>query len=379
MGTRRGHGEGSICQRSDGRWMARVDLGYVGGKRKRKQIYGKTRKEVAEALKVVLRDQQQGLPVAVERQTVEQFVARWLTDVVALKTRPRTHQSYREIARLHILPTLGAIQLTKLSPQDVQSLLSRKLADGLSPRTVTYIRAVLRMALGQALKWGLVARNVATLVASPRMERSEMQFLTPEQARTLLDAAQGDRLEALYRVALSLGLRRGEALGLRWQDIDLDRRTVHVAVALQPLNGKLTLVEPKTATSRRSIPLPAALVTALHAHRARQLQERLLARDRWQEHGLVFPTSIGTPMHAGNLVRSFHALLEQAGLPSIRFHDLRHSCASLLAAQGVPARVIMEILGHSDIRVTQNIYTHVFDEGKRQAADAMDRALGYSG
>lgn len=232
------------------------------------------------------------------------------------------------------------------------------------------------MALGQAFQWGLVARNVATLVAAPRATHSEMTVLTPEQARTFLETARNDRLEALYRVALSLGLRRGEALGLRWEDIDFEQRTLRVSFALQALKEKLTLVEPKTMTSRRTIPLPFALVSALRAHYARQLQERLLAGDRWQEHGLVFPTSIGTPMHAGNLVRSFHALLKRAGLPSIRFHDLRHSCASLLAAQGVPARVAMEILGHSDIRVTQNIYTHVFDDAKRAAADAMDRALG---
>ena len=217
MSSRRGHGEGAIYFReSDQRWCTSVDLGWENGKRKRKVIYGKTRKEVAEKLKVVLRDQQQGLPIAVERQTVEQFITRWLEEVVASRNRPRTYHSYKEIARLHIIPTLGKIQLTKLTPQDVQTLLSQKAAHGLSPRTVQYIRAVIRMALGQALKWGLVVRNVATLVTPPRAERHEIHPLTPEQARRLLDAARGDRLEALYRVALSLGLRRGEALGLRW-------------------------------------------------------------------------------------------------------------------------------------------------------------------
>lgn len=212
MGTRRGHGEGSIYQRQDGRWCTAVDLGYVNGKRKRKVIYGKTRKDVAEQLKVVLRDKQQGIPVVTERQTVDQFLTCWLADVVA----PKTHHSYSEIVRLHLVPTLGKTPLTKLSPQDVQSLLSSKLADGLSPRTVAYIRNVLSMALGQALKWGLVARNVATLVTAPRVERTAIKPLTHSQSRTLLQAAQGDRLEALYRVALSLGLRRGEVLALRW-------------------------------------------------------------------------------------------------------------------------------------------------------------------
>ena len=380
MSSRRGRGEGSISQRqSDGLWTARVDLGFVDGKRKRKQIYGKTRKEVAEKLKVLLRDQQQGLPIATERQTLEQFLTRWLAEVVAARNRPKTHHSYSEIARLHILPTLGKIQLSKLTPQDVQGLLSHKSAAGLSARTVGYIRAVLRMALGQALKWGLVARNVATLVTTPRAERMTINALTPTQSRALLEAARGDRLEALYRVALSLGLRRGEALGLRWSDIDLEARTLRVEVALGVIDGKLVLGEPKTETSRRTLPLPAALVPALRTHHARQLEERLAAGGKWQDTGYVFTSSVGTPIHPGNLMKSFHALLGRAGLPRIRFHDLRHSCASLLAAQGVPARVAMEVLGHSDIRITQNIYTHVFDEARHEATDAIDRALGDAG
>ncbi|HSH79967.1 MAG TPA: site-specific integrase [Herpetosiphonaceae bacterium] len=185
-----------------------------------------------------------------------------------------------------------------------------------------------------------------------------------------------DPLEALYRVALSLGLRRGEALGLRWEDLDLERRTLRVAVSLGVVNGKLVLGEPKTATSRRTLELPAALVTALRVHRARQLEERLLAGSRWQETGFVFTSSVGTPIHPGNLLKAFHALLNRAGLPRVRFHDLRHSYASLLAAQGISARVAMEMLGHSDIRVTQNIYTHVFEEARHEVTDAISRALG---
>ena len=378
MGSRRGHGEGSIYYRKDREcWCAMVDLSVEGSKRKRKAIFGKTRREVADKLKAVLHDQQQGLPVAVERQTLDQFITRWLSEVVAQRTRPKTHQSYSEIARLHIIPTLGKIQLSKLSPQDVQRLMNDKLAEGLSPRTVTYIRAVLRMALAQALKWGMVARNVATLVDPPKTEQAAITVLSPTQARTLLDAARGDRLEALYRVALSLGLRRGEALGLRWQDVDLERGILRVEVALQVMVGVApALVAPKTVNSRRTLPLPPMLVSALRAHRARQLEERLCAGTRWQDHDLVFSTSIGTPINPPNLVRTFHRLLERAGLPPMRFHDLRHSCATLLAAQGVPARVAMDILGHSDIRVTQNIYTHVFDDAKRQASDAMQRLFG---
>ncbi len=374
MAGRRGHGEGSIYQReSDGKWCAVVDLGYINGTRKRKVIYGDTRKEVAEKLKVVLREQQQGLPVATERQTLAQFFTKWLEDTIAPNRRAKTYRSYEQMARCHILPMLGRIQLARLEPQQVQALLTQKQAEGLSPRTVAYIRAILRQALNRALKWGLVARNVATLVDPPTVEQFKIRPLNPTQAGQLLEAARGDRLEALYRVALSLGLRQGEALGLRWEDVDLEGRVLHVRVALQAVKGKLELVEPKTDNARRTLPLPAALAASLKVHRARQLEERLKAGGAWQDWGLVFTTRNGTPIHPRNLVRAFHALLQRAGMEAMRFHDLRHSCLSLLAAQGIPARMAMEIAGHSDIRLTQNVYTHVYDDAKRQAADVMDR------
>lgn len=321
----------------------------------------------------MLREQQQGLPVAVARQTLAQFLDHWLSDTIAPNRRAKTYRSYEQIARCHLVPDLGKVQLAQLEPQQVQALLKRKQAEGLSPRTVAYVRAVLRQALNQALRWGLVARNVAMLVEPPRVERFAIRPLSSSEATKLLETVRGDRLEALYRVALSLGLRQGEALGLRWQDIDLDARTLRVAVAPQAANGALTLVEPKTENARRTLSLPLALVTALKAHRAGQAAERLKLGASWQDHGLVFCTRSGTPIHPRNLIRAFQTVRERAGLPPMRFHDLRHSCLSLLAAQGIPARVAMAIAGHSDIRLTQNVYTHVYDEAKRQAADAMDR------
>lgn len=232
MGTRRGHGEGTISHRKDGRWTARVDLGWVNGRRKRKQIYGKTRKEVAEQLKILLRDQQQGLPIALERQTVGQFLDQWLNEKVKLQRRPKTFQSYAQVIRLYINPSIGRIQLAKLTPQEVQTLLNRRREEGLSARTVQYVRGILRSALAQAVKWGLVARNVAALVDPPQVERFVTHPLTPSQAQIFLEAAHGNRHEALYAVALWLGLRQGEILGLRWEDIDLDARTLRVEMAL---------------------------------------------------------------------------------------------------------------------------------------------------
>lgn len=304
---------------------------------------------------------------------VGQFLERWLADVVKSSVRPRTHQSYALHVRRDLGPTLGHHQLNKLSPEHVQAMINAKLAQGLSPRTVQIIRAVLRRALGQALKWGLVARNVATLIDPPRSTKPQIQPLSPRQGQILLEAARGDRLEALYRVALSLGLRQGEALGLRWSDIDMEARVLHVRQALQRVDGALRVVPLKTDRSRRSLPLPEVLVGALHDHRDRQREARRAAGDRWRETEFVFTSTIGTPAEPRNVTRSFKALLIRAGIPDIRFHDLRHSCASLLVAQGVHPRVVMEILGHSQISLTMNTYAHVLPDEQREAATIMDR------
>jgi integrase len=237
------------------------------------------------------------------------------------------------------------------------------------------MHAILRAALGQALKCNLVLRNVAKLAHAPRVEQTEIEPLSPEQARQLLDAAKGDRLAALYSVAIALGLRQGETLGLRWQDIDLDRRLLRVRSQLQRIDGAPQLVRPNTASSRRTIELPGVVLDALREHQLRQSAERLAAGAAWQEHGLVFATRIGTPLDARNVVRQYHALLAKAGLPRLRFHDLRHTAASLLLAQGLELRVIQHVLGHSQISLTANLYTHVMPVLLKEAAAKMDAVL----
>ncbi|HZU05719.1 MAG TPA: site-specific integrase [Chloroflexota bacterium] len=318
---------------------------------------------------------QQGLPLPAERQTVGQFLARWLEDVARPRVRPKTYHSYAQLVRLHLAPGLGRIPLAKLSPQDVQAFLNAKRASGLSPRTVQYLHAVLRCALGQAERWGLVPRNVARLVSPPQGSRPEIRPLTVEEARRLLEAVQGDRLEALYAVALAVGLRQGEALGLRWQDVDFARGTLTVRYQLQRVEGRLQLVEPKTARSRRTIALPPPVVEVLRRHRARQLEERLQAGAAWQDSGLVFTSTIGTPLEPRNVVRHFHGLLAKAGLPRRSFHQLRHTAASLLLAQGVDIRVVQQVLGHSQIALTANLYAHVLPVLLREAAQKMGAAL----
>ncbi len=366
---KRGQNEGSIFRRKDGRWAATVSLGYQNGRRLRKSFYGETRREVQERLTQALRDQQLGLPIAIERQTVGQFLQNWLIESVKPSVRPKTYNSYEQLIRLHLAPALGRTPLQKLAPQHVQAFLNAKLAFGLSPRTVQYLRATLRCALNQALRWGLVARNVAALVDSPQVKRHEIQTLDPHQARVFLNAVKGNRLEALYSVALALGLRQGEALALRWADVDFGNATIRVQAALQRIDGKLQLVEPKTAQSRRTINLPATVETALREHRVRQLEDRLASGGRWQESDLVFTTAFGSPLDGRTVTKQFQRILERAGLPRIRFHDLRHTCASLLLAQGVHPRAVMETLGHSQISLTMNTYSHVMPALRKEVAD----------
>jgi integrase len=377
MARKRNAGEGSIFQRADGRWCAQLDLGWQGGRRARKYIYGATAGEVQDVLLKARGDHVAGLPVAVERQTVGQFLADWLESSVKPSVRAATYVSYEHTVRNHLSPELGRLPLRKLGPQHIRAMLNRKLAQGeLSARSVAYLRVVLRAALNQACKWSLVARNAAELAEPPKCERFRIEPLSPEQARALLDATKGARLEALYVVALACGLRMGEVLGLRWQDVDLDRAQLTVAGTLQRQKGRgLVLVETKTARSRRMISLPAPLIAGLKTHRIHQLEERLAAGPRWCDSGLVFVSGVGTPLEPRNLFRAFKATLVRAGLPEIRFHDLRHSAASLMLAQGVPLRVVMEVLGHSSIALTANTYSHVMPSLVRDATEKMADVL----
>ncbi|MFC2153117.1 tyrosine-type recombinase/integrase [Actinomycetota bacterium] len=372
----RGSGEGSIYRRKDGRWAASLSLGYEGTRRVRKTYYGKTRAEVADKLNRAISDQRNGLPLADERQTLEAYLAWWVATALPGRVRPSTRSSYESNIRLHILPTIGQLAVARVRAMDVQHLINLKLEEGLSPRTVQYIHAILRRALSDAEKWGAVPRNVAKLVDPPKVSaRTAAKPLSVAEARSLLEAATNHRLYALYAVALACGLRRGEALALRWTDVDLERRMLTVARTVGRIDGKLTFSEPKSHRSNRTIVLPDICGRALQAHRAHQAKERLAARRTWTETDLVFPSTVGTVIEPRNLTRQFHSLCEEAGIGRRRFHDLRHTCATLLLAQGVSPRVAMEILGHSRISTTMEIYSHVGIELQHEAAGKIDSAL----
>lgn len=379
MTRRRAAGEGMIHQRTDGRWEARLSLGYVDGRRARKSVFGRSQRDVREKLTILQRERDQGLERRTdERETVAVFLERWL-EQARPALRPRTWQGYALIVRRQLVPAIGRVPLAKLTPATVQELLNRRQAAGASPQTVRNQHAVLRRALGQAVRWGIVPRNVATLVTLPRVDRPEVRAIAPGDARAILEAVRGDRLEALVTLALATGLRQGEALALRWDDVDLADGRLTVRHSLQRVGAGVELVEPKTRRSRRTIAVPRGIIAALREHRTRQLQARLWAGSAWQEGGYVFTTSIGTPMHAGDVTRALQRLLAAAGLPRMRFHDLRHGAASLLLAQGVAPRVVMEILGHSTIALTMNVYSHVIPALERDAADRMDAILSNTG
>jgi integrase len=383
---RRGAGEGLVRLRKDGRWEARLTLGWEGGKRKTKSYFAATQADVQEKLLAARSNLAHGLLISAKAQTIGAFLDDWLLRSLKPRAKARTFESFSTITRLHIKPMLGGVGLHKLSPQHVQRLLHEKSAAGLSPQTVSNIRTVLRSALAQALKWSLVSRNSAALVDAPRIPRKQVVPFDAEQAGRLLEAAKGSRYEAVYQLALMLGMRRGELLGLCWAEIDLDGRALRVSQSLQRIatgsdaKGKKTALiaaEVKTDGSRRTIALPDSIVKALKAHKARQAQERLVAGSSWQDHGLVFTNRSGQPTEPIVLHRDYKTLLEKAGLPTImRFHDCRHSAASLLLAQGVSQKMIADLLGHSRIGITMDLYGHILPAMRRDTADAMDRILG---
>ncbi len=376
MNGRRGHGEGSVYHRtSDGRWVGVLDLGWSGGKRRRRTVYGKTRGEVAAGLKALQRSQEYGVDLLAKRRSLSEWLDEWMRDVKALDgTRGTTIDRYRVAINKHLKPGLGRIRLDKLNPRDVQ-LFVGSLAGTMSPASVVKIHAVLRSSLSDAERLSLVPRNVAKSVRVPSIPRSHRRSLTMADGKQLLAASRGDRIEGVLVLALAMGMRRSEILGLRWEDVSIEDRTLTVRQTLVRSGGQLRLSQPKTDLSYRPLPLPAIAVRTLEAQRVRQAKDRIRMGRDWQDFGLVFTTFLGTPLEPRNINRRFEELREELGVPWLRLHDLRHGCATFLLGSGIEPRTVMEILGHSTIRLTMDLYGHVLPERLRVAADAMDQAL----
>lgn len=334
-------------------------------------------------MQAALLEKQQGTLVTAPQQTVSQYLAYWLEHNVRDAVRPRTYERYESIVRLHIVPIMGKVKLQALTPQHINTLKSKKLKEGLSPTTVSAIHDMLHKALDDAVKMGLIARNVCDVVSHARKQHKEINPLMPEQARKLLEAAKGHPQEALFVLALATGMRRGELLGLKWQDINLDKGTLQVRRMLSRLptqmgkeNGDLYVeAEPKTKSSRRNIVIAGFALEALKEHRKRQNEMKRLAGDSWEEHDYVFCKALGQHLDPGGVLVQLKHLLEKAGLPDRRFHDLRHSAATLLLSMGVHPKVVQEILGHSVISMTMDIYSHVLPTMQRDAMDKLNQVF----
>jgi integrase len=364
---RRGRNEGSVFQRADGRWSASVTVGVnASGKRIRKVVYGATKAEAQEKLLRLQSAKLDGMLSDSGKLTLDGFLERWLEDTARPTIRVATHASYKGIIDNHISPKIGGIRLDRVTPAHVQGLYAALEREGASVYVRRLCHAVLRRSLKQAVKWGMVPRNVCDAVDPPRIAKRDIQPLSGEQVAKLFSAAEGDRLEALYVAAVATGLRLGELFGLQWKDVDLDGGAITVRYTLSEVNGKLTLAEPKTAKSRRRVELPGIAVDALCDHRKRMLAEGRIG-------GHVFCNQSGGPLRRSHFhAQQFKPLLTAAGLPSIRFHDLRHTAATLLLAEGIHPKIVQERLGHSQISITLDTYSHVLPTMQRDAANKLE-------
>jgi integrase len=347
------------------------------GRPKRKEVYGHTPQEVQGEINRLLYEQGQGIDIAPKRLSVAKFLWDWLDNVKRRSISDATYVSYEVILRCHLEPAIGHYILQELQPAHIDAYITRKLktvhkrGKPYSSRSVQYDLSLLRSALKVAEKRGLVHRNVAELVDAPRVEPKEMRPLTLEQTRSFLAKIKDHPQYPLYLTMLTLGLRRGEVLGLRWEDLDLGEATLDIRAGLQRLGGKLQRTGVKTKSSRRTISLPTPVADVLRAHLKFQEEQRQVAGAQWKETGYIFTTRWGTPMEPRNLNRQFSTLLKNAGLPHFRVHDARHTAATVMRDAGIPIETVSRRLGHSRISTTTDIYVHPQQAADRAAADTI--------
>jgi integrase len=379
MAGRKANREGSIYRRRDGRWAGAAFVDTVSGQRKRIHVYASTRQEVHDRLADMLTKARQGIRTPDKELTVGAYLDYWLSNVVAVKNRPRTAELYAATIRLHLKPALGTIRLTRLSVQKVQTMLNNYLAKGGSIRSVQQIRGVLRTALSRAEREELIVRNVAKLIDLPAWERKPIHPWSTEEASRFLTAAMPHRWYAAYAMLLLYGMRRGEVLGLRWCDVDFARDQLHIRQQLQRVGKHLEQGPVKTSAGRRDLPLIAMLreefIRAYAARHGCEVSSDAVAEHAVADDGLVFLSSTGTPIDPKNFVRSFHQIRASAGLPFITVHHTRHTAATMLKNLGVPTRDAQLILGHAHITTTQQLYQHGDIEGQTNALRQVERQL----
>ncbi|QGV79889.1 tyrosine-type recombinase/integrase [Streptomyces ficellus] len=367
------NGAGTITKRKDGRYQAAVYVLQPDGTRARKFAYGKTWAECDTKRRELLDKVDQGVPVPTRSAKLAEWLPYWLDNIVKPRRKLSTYEKYEAHVRLHLSPMLGTKRLETLGVADVRRFLTT-LEKKTTAATAKESHRVLRSALSSACREELITRNVAKLVEPPRPTPRDLRPWSLDETLTFLAAARKDPLYAAFVLAITMGLRRGEVVGLRWSDIDLDNRVLVVRQQLQRRRGVLYNDETKGRRSR-ALPLPVLCVAPLRWHRMRQEAMRVSAGKDWQDTGYVFTTRSGRPIEPRNLHRSFVRVSAAAGLRPIRLHDARHGCATLLTAAGVAPRVVMEILGHSQISLTMDVYTHVVQDTQREAISHMDRLL----
>jgi|GEM_PF-208855 len=378
MSGKRANGEGSIYRRADGRWGASAFLETTSGKRKRIHVYGRTRQEAHDRLTEKLAQARKGIRTPDKEWTIGAYLDYWLDNVVTPKNRPRTIELYEACIRRRLKPALGSIRLSKLTVQQLQTFLNEQLAAGVSTRSIHQIRSTLRAALSRAEREELVVRNVAKLVDIPAYRRKPITPWTAEQTLAFLDTARGHRWYGAYLMLLAYGMRRGEVLGLRWRDVDLDQGTIHVQQQLQRIGSKLMAGDVKTEAGRRILPIIAPVRDVLLDLAVQRYADDISHPYDPADDGtndLIFLSSTGTPIDPKNFVRTFHQIREEAELPRITVHHTRHTAATILKKLGVPARDAQLILGHSHITTTQQIYQHGDIERQAQALERVGQLL----
>jgi integrase len=369
---RREKGDGYLARkaRADGRWRA----SYVGSDGKRHYLHGWSKADAKAKLDAALRDKADGLFVAGPSQTVAEFLTAWLPHKTDLA--PRTIERYRGLLRLHIAPAIGDVRVRKLMPQQIADFYLER-GQLLSPSTIGQIHAILHGGLAQAVRWHVISRNPADAVHAPRPTRREMRFLDTPQVRTMLAAAEGDSLEALYVAAVFTGLRLGELLGLRWRDLDLEGRALTVRNTLTRQDGQWILRQPKTVHSRRTIRLAPVVADTLRAHYIAEAERLLALGHRLQPDTLVFSDRWGDPVNPWHVTeRAWKPLLRRAGLPEIRFHDIRHTFASMMLSEGARVDVVSKMLGHASPAITLSIYAHLMPGDEEAAVARLQTRIG---
>ena len=372
---------GQIIPKGKGKWLVRVFRGrdsQTGKKKYFNKLVNGNKKAAQTYLNKTLREIDQGTFVDPTPVLLGEYLDKWLEAAAKPRLAPNTFEHYQDVLSRYVRPALVNHKLANIRALDVQTLYSDLQKRGLSARTVRYTHAVLNSAFKQAVKWGLIAQNPASLVELPKKERKEMQYLSQEYAAKFLEAAASDRFGSYFHLAIVTGMRPSECLGLQWKDINFGTSMVTIQRALLwKRDGIWYFGEPKTSKSRRSIPLTTSLVLALKEHKRKQAEERLKAGPKYQNLDLVFANVEGGPLMPHNLiVRHFKPILKKAELSeSLRLYDLRHSCATLLLEAGENPKVVSERLGHSSVVMTLDTYTHVLPSMQKSASEKLKKML----